>query len=176
MNKNQEKEISKKLSYVLRHQPDAIGIELDEQGWTDISILIDKMNITREELEYVVEHNSKKRFSIDEANNKIRANQGHSIAINLGLSQKTPPDQLYHGTAQKHYDIIATEGLKKMSRNHVHLSADIETAKQVGSRHGKPIILIIDCKQMLADGASFYQADNGVWLTEYVGVEYIRLV
>lgn len=175
MNKNQEKEISKKLSYGLRHQPEALGIELDDQGWTDISILLDKMSITREELEYVVEHNSKKRFAIDESNNRIRANQGHSVAINLGLVQKTPPDQLYHGTTQKHYGQIATEGLKKMSRNHVHLSEDIETAKQVGSRHGKPIILVIDCAQMLVDGIPFYQADNGVWLTEYVGVEYISL-
>lgn len=171
--KNKEKEISKRLSYVLRHKPDAIGIQLDEQGWTAIPLLIQKLNITRTELEYVVSNNAKQRFAI--SNNSIRANQGHSIKVNLGLESKHPPMVLYHGTTNENYERIKLDGLLKMNRNHVHLSEDIDTARQVGSRHGKPIVLIIDCKEMHKEGIQFYIADNGVWLTEYVDPKFISL-
>lgn len=161
------------MSYVLRHKPDSIGIQLDDQGWTEIALLIEKLNITRIELEYVVSNNSKKRFSI--SNNKIRANQGHSVKVNLGLTSRQPPKQLFHGTTRKNYERIKIDGLLKMSRNHVHLSKDISTAKQVGSRHGKPIILKVDCQAMVNDQIQFFQSENGVWLTEYVDPKYISI-
>lgn len=171
--KTREKEISKKLSYVLRHKPDSIGIQLDEQGWTEITMLIEKLNISRLDLEYVVSNNSKQRFSI--SNNKIRANQGHSIKVNLELSNKIPPNELYHGTTYENYKRIKIHGLLKMNRNHVHLSNDIVIAKQVGSRHGSPIILKIDCEQMVKEGIKFFLSDNGVWLTEYVMSKFITI-
>lgn len=171
MEKQREIELSKKLSYVLRHRPDSIGIQLDEQGWTDISILLEKLDVSRIELEYVVSNNAKQRFSI--SSDRIRANQGHSIKVNLGLKSILPPIKLYHGTTHDRYKLIKVEGLKKMNRNHVHLSEDIETAKKVGSRHGKPFILIVDSKAMTSDGIEFYKSDNGVWLTEFVDPKYI---
>lgn len=173
MEKNREKEISKNLSYVLRHRPDSIGIQLDSQGWTNITLLIEKLKISQADLEFVVKNNSKNRFSISDDEKQIRANQGHSVKIELGLSNKTPPTKLYHGTTNRSYELIKKEGLKKMNRNHVHLSSDIETAKQVGSRHGKPIILVIDCKNMIQERIKFYQSENGVWLTEFVSPKYI---
>ena len=173
--KNRERKISKHLSYVLRHRPDSIGIQLDPQGWTDLALLIEKMKISRTELEFVVKNNSKSRFSISEDKKSIRANQGHSVKIELGLSCKIPPVKLYHGTTLKSYEIIKKDGLLKMNRNHVHLSSDIETAKQVGSRHGKPIILKIDCKQMIKEEIQFFLSENGVWLTEYVDPKFISI-
>jgi len=161
------------LSFVLRHKPDSIGIQLDEQGWVEIELLIEKINISKSELEYVVSNNAKQRFSI--SNNKIRANQGHSIKVNLGLTNKQPPKQLFHGTTQKNYERIKIDGLLKMNRNHVHLSQDISTAKQVGSRHGKPIILKIDCERMANEQIQFFLSENGVWLTEYVEPKYISI-
>lgn len=161
------------MSYVLRHSPDSIGITLDKQGWTDLELLIEKLDITRDELEYVVVNNSKKRFSISENAQRIRANQGHSVDIELGLKEKKPPKVLYHGTAISNLEKINEAGLLKMNRNHVHLSSDIETAKQVGSRHGKPVVLVISCEEMLADNIKFYQSDNGVWLTDFVDSKYI---
>ncbi len=174
MAKNREKEISKQLSYVLRHKPDSIGLKLDTFGWVDIELLLQKMLITREELEYVVENNLKKRFAISDDNKRIRANQGHSIHIELGLTEKLPPTILYHGTAIRNLDKIEKEGLLKMNRNHVHLSSDIPTAKQVGSRHGKPIVLLINCEEMVDNDVKFYQADNGVWLTTHVEARFIK--
>ena len=171
--KNREKEISKHLSYVLRHRPDSIGIQLDSQGWTDIELLMEKMKISQSELEFVVKNNSKNRFSISDDKNSIRANQGHSVKIELGLPTKIPPAKLYHGTTINSYESIKKDGLLKMKRNHVHLSSDMATAKQVGSRHGKPIILVIDCEKMIAENIKFYQSDNGVWLTEYVNPKFI---
>lgn len=156
----------------MRHKPESIGIQLDTQGWADIPTLLDKMNISRSELEYVVFNNSKQRFSIS-AENKIRANQGHSIAVKLDLTSQTPPAKLYHGTTDTNYQKIKTEGLLKMNRNHVHLSSDTETARQVGSRHGKPIVLNIDSKQMAEDGIRFFISENGVWLTDHVAPKYI---
>jgi len=162
------------LSFVLRHRPDTIGIQLDSQGWTNILLLIEKLKITNSDLEFVVANNSKNRFSISKDNKRIRANQGHSVKINLGLPSKIPPMMLYHGTTLKSYEKIKNEGLLKMNRTHVHLSSELETAKEVGSRHGKPLILIIDCKSMIAANIKFYQSDNGVWLTDFVPSEYIQ--
>jgi putative RNA 2'-phosphotransferase len=159
------------LSYVLRHKPDSIGIQLDEQGWTEIALILEKLNISKSELVYVVSNNAKQRFSISD--NKIRANQGHSVKVNLGLTSKQPPIKLYHGTTTKNYERIKIDGLLKMNRNHVHLSEDFETAKQVGSRHGKPIILKIDCEQMVKEEIQFFLSENGVWLTEYVNPKFI---
>jgi len=171
--KNKEKEISKHLSYVLRHRPDSIGIQLDSQGWTDIDLLIKKLKISQSDLEFVVKNNSKNRFSISDDKKSIRANQGHSVNIELGLLSKIPPLKLYHGTTIQSYEKIKIDGLLKMNRNHVHLSSEIETAKQVGSRHGKPIILLIDCEKMIVENIKFYQSENGVWLTEYVNPKFI---
>lgn len=158
----------------MRHNPESIGITLDNQGWTDIELLIEKIKITREDLDYVVTNNSKKRFSISDNNQRIRANQGHSVNIELGLNEKIPPHVLYHGTAVNNLEKITSEGLSKMNRNHVHLSSDIDTAKQVGSRHGKPVVLVVDCEQMIAHDIKFYQSDNGVWLTDFVDPTYLK--
>lgn len=161
------------MSYVLRHKPDSIGIQLDEQGWTEIDMLIEKLNISRTELEYMVSNNSKQRFSISK--NKVRANQGHSIIVNLELKSQNPPKELYHGTTSKNYEKIKIDGLLKMNRNQVHLSEEIDTAKQVGSRHGKPIVLRIDSEEMQKEGMQFFLSENGVWLTEYVEPKFISL-
>lgn len=174
MEKNLEKRISKQLSYVLRHAPETIGILLDDQGWTDVDMLLEKLAISIEDLQYVVVNNAKQRFSFSSDGNRIRANQGHSVAINLGLVKKVPPAELYHGTSIKTESMIRTSGIKKMQRHHVHLSSDQETAKQVGGRHGKPIILSIDAALMSTDGIQFFLSDNGVWLTDFVDPKYIK--
>lgn len=179
---NNEKKItriSKFLSLVLRHKPEEAGIELDEQGWTDMSILLQKMQekgiaINEELLKYVVETNTKKRFAFNETGDKIRANQGHSVMVELGYTAQQPPDMLYHGTAIKYLDAIMKEGLQKQSRHHVHLSADEETAAKVGQRHGKAVILKIMSGEMYRNGLFFYLSDNDVWLTDHVPVAYIR--
>ena len=161
------------MSYVLRHKPDSIGIQLDRQGWTEIYLLMEKLEITWSELEFVVKNNSKNRFSISDDRKLIRANQGHSVNIELGLSAQTPPNKLFHGTAISSLENIKKHGLKKLNRNHVHLSVDERTAKQVGSRHGKPVLLTINCMDMIADDIKFYQSENGVWLTEFVDPKFI---
>lgn len=173
MDKTKEKRISKTLSYVLRHKPDSIGISLDKEGWTAIDSLLEKLEITRAELDYIVENNSKQRFSI--SGDLIRANQGHSVDIQLGLTAKIPPNKLFHGTAQKYRDQILEKGLLKMNRNHVHLSAELDTALQVGSRHGKPVVFLLDVNAMIQEGILFYQSENGVWLTEFVDPKFLSL-
>jgi putative RNA 2'-phosphotransferase len=171
--------ISKFLSLVLRHKPETIGIELDDNGWTDVQILIDKVNKTDlslnvETLKHVVKTNAKKRFAFNETFDKIRANQGHSVEVELGYSSQIPPTILYHGTGQKSVDSILKTGLEKRNRHHVHLSADIETAIKVGQRHGKPIVLEVLAGQMHNDKHVFYLSDNGVWLTDSVPSLYLR--
>ena len=170
---------SKFLSLVLRHKPQTIGIDLDEYGWVDIDILILKINefgkkLTREELYFMVENNPKKRFAINEGNNKIRANQGHSLKINLGFEPIQPPGTLYHGTAQRFLESIFENGLEKRNRHHVHLSPDKNTATSVGQRHGKPIILEVKALEMYKDGFQFYVSENGVWLTDKVPCKYFN--
>ena len=179
MDKRRQKRISKFLSYVLRHHPDSIGIELNRQGWTDVEELLRKagqrgMRITLDELRTVVKENDKQRFSFSKDSMRIRANQGHSIEVDLGYEEVAPPDVLYHGTAQRNLGLIRVEGLTKGNRHHVHLSPDSETARKVGQRYGKPVVLEIKAGQMHADGYKFYLSANGVWLREYVPASYLR--
>lgn len=178
MTEQDKKRISKFLSLILRHEPDKIGLNLDVNGWANVKELIEKSkkhryHFSMEELTEVIETNDKQRFSLNEKRTKIRANQGHSININLALSPSEPPEYLYHGTATRFFSSIMEEGIIKGSRQHVHLSKDKETATKVGSRHGKVIVLTIMTSQMYKDGILFYQSDNGVWLTDYVDVKYI---
>ena len=173
-------QLSKFLSYVLRHKPEAIGLSLDEQGWVEIEELIRKCNaagtrFSRDDLLQVVATSDKKRFSISPDGLRIRAAQGHSVAVELGLSPRQPPAVLYHGTATRFVESIVAEGLKPLTRQQVHLSLDEETARRVGQRHGKPIVLKIDAGRMHAAGFDFYVADNGVWLTDRVPPEFLSL-
>ncbi len=170
---------SKLFSLILRHQPDVIGIELDENGWADIKEFIGKFSkryfpITRSMMDEVVETNNKKRFSYDESGTKIRANQGHSIEVDVELTEQEPPAVLYHGTVEKFLHLIFESGLLKMQRQHVHLSADIATAKNVGSRRGKPVLLTVNAEQANADGIQFYLSKNGVWLADHIPVKYLQ--
>jgi len=172
---NKLKTTSKFLSLILRHQPEKIGLELDSNGWADINELMEKskkVKLTQELMEEVVAKNNKQRFIIKDG--KIRANQGHSIEIDLALEAVKPTDILYHGTATRFLKSIMKEGLTKQSRQHVHLSKDIETATMVGKRHGKVVILEVDAKKMFEEGYAFYVSENGVWLTDRVGVEFLR--
>lgn len=168
---------SKFLSLVLRHQPEVIGLILDDSGWADIDTLIRLSQahkpLTRALIEQVVEENSKQRFAISEDGRRIRANQGHSIEVDLGFVPVMPPTLLYHGTATRFVDAIRREGLVKRSRQHVHLSADADTATAVGARHGKPAVLIVRAGEMAAAGHAFFRSENGVWLTDAVPVGFI---
>ncbi len=169
--------LSKFLSLVLRHKPEEIGIKLSKSGWTDTSTLIENMNeagklIDLETLRLIVDTNTKKRFSFNEDHSQIRANQGHSVELDLGYRPKTPPKFLYHGTAQKNIISIFKSGIQKRERHHVHLSADIDTALRVGQRHGKPVLLKVMTGNMHENGHLFFMSDNGVWLTEEVPVKY----
>lgn len=180
MNEKQKKKISKFLSLILRHQPEAVGLTLEENGWVEVDKLLqacDKngSSFSRKELEEVVETNDKTRFSFDETKTKIRANQGHSIEIEIEFEKKTPPEILYHGTAERNVDRILAEGLKKMARHHVHLSADIETATKVGIRYGKPVILEVDTKAMTDEGFEFFVSANGVWLIDNVPPQFLSV-
>ena len=169
--------LSKLLSIILRHKPEAVGVTLDKSGWVDIDVLLKALNangkkVSREQLQEVVDTNNKKRFAIED--NKIRASQGHSIDVDLGYEEATPPDILYHGTVQKFMDSIFEKGLIKGERHQVHLSKDTETATKVGSRRGKPVLLEVLAGDMHKDGFKFNVSANGVWLTEHVPVQYIR--
>ncbi len=175
----QLKQISKFMSLVLRHQPELIGLELNENGWANVNELIDKMKTKGVEADFeliniVVETNDKKRFAFNEDKSMIRASQGHSIEVELNLPEVDPPEYLFHGTVQIFVDVIQKEGLKRMSRQHVHLSKDRDTAIKVGSRRGKPVILLIQAAKMHADGYKFYLSENEVWLTDEVPVHYIQ--
>ena len=172
------KNISKFMSLILRHNPGRVGIELDESGWVDVDILIVAMNrsgkqVDRKLLEEVVETNDKKRFAFSDDGLKIRANQGHSLEVDLKLEAQAPPEILYHGTATKNVASIRENGLEKRNRQHVHLSADKVTATKVGQRHGKVVILIVRARAMAEAGYEFYLSKNGVWLTDQVPGEYI---
>jgi putative RNA 2'-phosphotransferase len=164
---------SKFLSRVLRHDPGAIGIVLDEGGWVDADELIAASaragrRFSRAELEHVVANNNKKRFAFSDDGRRIRASQGHSVEVDLGLTAAEPPAVLYHGTASTTLPIVLREGLKPMSRRDVHLSADVETAVRVGSRHGRPVVLVVDAAALAAEGHEFRVSANGVWLTDAV--------
>ncbi|UZT96330.1 RNA 2'-phosphotransferase [Chryseobacterium fluminis] len=178
MNEKERKKISKFISLVLRHKPEVIHLNIDEYGWADVDELMAKSanhgnGFTFEELEEMVETNDKKRFVFNEDKTRIRANQGHSIDIDLALKPQQPPEFLYHGTAQSNIDSILRNGIEKRNRQHVHLSQDKETATRVGMRHGKPVILIIRTKEMSEDGIAFYLSENNVWLTDFVDAKYV---
>jgi len=179
MNEQQKRKISTFMSLVLRHKPEEIGLQLDENGWALVSDFISKMNskgntLDFESLEEIVSTNDKKRFAFNDDKTKIRASQGHSVIIDLALIEIIPPETLFHGTVEKFIDEIKTKGLLKMSRQHVHLSNDKDTATKVGSRRGNPIILIVNSAEMQKDGYKFYQSENGVWLTDHVPAKYIQ--
>ena len=170
---------SKFMSLVLRHKPEQIGLLLDEQGWADIGELIEKAGahgvaLTRELIAEVVATSDKQRFAIEETGQRIRANQGHSVEIDLGLEPRTPPETLFHGTAEKSLAAIRAEGLKAGSRQHVHLSRDEQTAIKVGSRHGRPVVLRIAAGRMHEQGHAFFLSTNGVWLTDCVPSQFIQ--
>ena len=178
-NTKEEKRISKFLSFVLRHNPDHIGIRLDENGWTDAKVLVERVNahnipLTFELLKYIVETNSKKRFAFDESFEKIRASQGHSVDVDLGYAAQKPPAILYHGTAERSVNAILEQGLQKQGRTHVHLSLDVGTAKNVGQRHGKVAVLIVFAGEMHERGFEFFLSENGVWLTDRVPAEFLK--
>nr|WP_198151548.1 RNA 2'-phosphotransferase [Kibdelosporangium sp. MJ126-NF4] len=169
--------VSKFLSRHLRHRPGDIGLVLDEGGWVDVDNVLAAcarhgVVLTREELELVVESNDKRRFTM--VGNRIRANQGHSVTVDLGLAAQQPPDQLYHGTVAAKLDRIRAEGLKPMARNDVHLSSDVETAERVGARRGKPIILTVQAKAMHDEGHEFRLTVNGVWLVAEVPPRFLQ--
>lgn len=174
-----QRKISKFLSYILRHNPSAIQLELDVQGWTTIEQLLIQLEkhqrpLSKEELLQVVQDNDKQRFKIDETGLRIRASQGHSIPIDLALETTQPPALLYHGTAQKNKTSILQAGLQKRNRHQVHLSSQRSTALQVGSRHGQPLLFLVDCTAMQEAGHLFYLSDNGVWLTDHVPSQYLK--
>lgn len=173
-----EKDISKFISLILRHKPDAIGITLDEHGWANIEELIAGINRTtlfdRNLLEKIVAEDEKQRYSFNEDKTLIRANQGHSIPVDVELEKRMPPDVLYHGTGEKYTSSIDEQGLISKSRLYVHLSADIETATKVGKRHGKPVVYTVGTKRMQEDGYDFFLSVNGVWLTKVVPVKYLE--
>jgi putative RNA 2'-phosphotransferase len=169
---------SKFLSYVLRHAPGSIGITLDEGGWVSVAELLAKAaaagkRIDRKTLEQIVATNDKKRFTLSADGARIRAAQGHSVEVILGLEPLTPPETLYHGTATRFIEAIRNEGLKPGSRQQVHLSADEVTAHAVGSRHGEPAILRVAAGAMHRAGHTFFRADNGVWLTDVVPPHFL---
>lgn len=168
---------SRFLSFILRHRPDSINITLDEHGWANVDELIAGIAKTRpftmEMLEEIVRTDDKMRYSFNEDKTLIRANQGHSIAVNVELEERTPPNVLYHGTGKKYVESIDRIGLISKSRLYVHLSTDYYTAVTVGSRHGTPVVYKINTAAMMADGHKFYRSVNGVWLTKTVPVKYL---
>lgn len=173
-----QKDRSKLLSLVLRHEPEKIGIELDDGGWTSVEGLVDALAshgqpITRADLVEIVRTSDKQRFAISEDGARIRANQGHSVEVDLGYEPAAPPSMLFHGTVAKFVDSIRAEGLSRQARHHVHLSATRDTAVAVASRRGRPVVLEVRAKEMVADGHAFFVSANGVWLTEAVPASYL---
>ncbi|WP_049567476.1 RNA 2'-phosphotransferase [Streptomyces sp. SBT349] len=179
MNEARTKRISKYLSRHLRHDPARIGLSLDPAGWVDVDVLLaalrqNGMALSRAELETVVATNDKRRFALDEAGTRIRASQGHSVAVDLGLPPAQPPPYLYHGTVGRVLESIRAEGLRPMARQHVHLSPDRETATRVGARRGKPVVLPVAAGAMREAGHVFHLSENGVWLTAAVPPAFLR--
>ena len=163
---------SKRLAYLLRHDR---KYQFDVNGWREVSDLINKHGFTFEDLCVIVDTNNKQRFEFSEDMQYIRARQGHSIHVDVELEECVPPPILFHGTAEHSVNTILKEGLKSQNRLYVHLSSTIETAINVGKRHGTPVVLKVDAQKMFKDGAKFYLSRNGVWLTDYVATEYLSL-
>jgi putative RNA 2'-phosphotransferase len=169
--------ISKYFSYLLRHEPESVGLSLNENGWASIDELIEKtvdFKLNRDLIEIVVGTNDKKRFSISDDGLQIKANQGHSIDVDLELTPIQPPQFLVHGTAERFVEAIRVQGLNKMQRHHVHLSESKAVAENVGSRYGKSVLLNISAKEMFDDGFKFYKSANNVWLVDSVSPKYIN--
>lgn len=171
-------EISKFISLILRHKPETIGITLDEHGWANVNELIEGISksqpIDMTVLEQIVAEDEKQRYSFNEDKTLIRANQGHSIPVDVELEEKDPPEVLYHGTGEKFVSSIDVQGLIPKSRLYVHLSSDEETAQKVGQRHGKPVIYVVKSGEMFREGYKFFQSVNGVWLTKNVPSSYLE--
>ena len=171
-------QISKLIALVLRHKPERLGLKLDLHGWADTAELIRAINAIQpfdmEALETIVRTDGKQRYAFSNDKSRIRANQGHSLNIDLELKPQVPPAVLWHGTGERFVRGIEAEGLKPMQRQYVHLSADPDTAIKVGQRHGKPVLFTVNTAQMVADGCLFYRSENGVWLTEAVPAKYLK--
>lgn len=170
--------VSKYLAKHLRHSPQALGLTLAPGGWVNVDELLEAANhhgfrLTYDELLECVESNDKQRFALDPSGDLIRANQGHSVDVDLQLEKRTPPGVLYHGTVERFLESILATGLNRGKRHHVHLSADLATARKVGARRGQPVILSVDAQRMHGDGHAFYVSANGVWLTDHVPVRYL---
>lgn len=181
MNEKERINLSKFLAYILRHNPSAVGISLDERGWADMDELIKGINATgrsidRDLLEQIVREDKKGRYSFNEDKSKIRANQGHSVDVRVEMAECAPPDTLYHGTAKKFLASIKDSGICRRSRRFVHLSGDIKTAFAAGSRYGEPIVLVIDAKRMVADGYRFWLSINGVWQSSDIPWKYVKRI
>jgi putative RNA 2'-phosphotransferase len=179
MNEKEKTRTSKFLSLVLRHEPEKIGLKLDEAGWADVDELLfacrmHGLRVELRELEEIVATNEKKRFAFSDDGRKIRASQGHSIEVSLGYTPQAPPAQLFHGTATRFLDSIRREGLRKGERHHVHLTAEEATARTVGQRRGKPTVLLVKAEAMVGAGHAFFLSDNGVWLTDHVPTSFIE--
>ena len=174
------KDVSKYMSLILRHKPDAIGITLDEHGWANVDELVAGIakdnEFNMDILEEIVRTDEKQRYSFNDDKTLIRANQGHSIPVDVELEEKEPPELLWHGTGEKYVEYIDVQGLIPKSRLYVHLSKDEDTAVKVGKRHGKPVLYHVKAKQMYEDGYKFYLSANGVWLTKNVPVKYLDKV
>jgi len=173
--------VSKRLSYVLRHQPDSIGIRLDDAGWTDVDALLAALGahglpLTRAELDHVIATNDKRRFAVDASGTRIRASQGHSRPVDLGYVPERPPAELFHGTVERFLPEIIAEGLRAGRRHAVHLSSDVATALTVGGRRGRPVVLRVDAAGMAADGHAFTRSANGVWLADAVPPRYLARI
>ena len=173
--------MSKFLSLVLRHRPDLIGIQLDTAGWVEVDRLLEALErygrpLDRAKLVQIVTNDNKSRYAFSPDGRKIRANQGHSVAVELGYAPQTPPVTLYHGTPERNVSAILRQGLHRGQRHHVHLSADIATARSVGQRRGPARILRIDAAAMHRDGHPFLLSENGVWLVSSVPVQYLTFL
>jgi len=178
MNDKQRSHTSKFLSLILRHKPEEVGLTLGEEGWVDVNVLLTAIGkhgtiLTFDELKEIVDTSDKKRFAFNSDFTNIRANQGHSVSVDITFKEGEPPEILYHGTPNKFIKQILIEGLKKMERHHVHLSADYITAIKVGERRGSCRVLSVDAAQMYKDGYKFYISENGVWLTDFVPADYL---
>ena len=164
--------VGKRLSYVLRHHPGSVGLTLDEHGWVAVDDLLPALRLTRAELDEVVARNDKRRFALDRTGTRIRASQGHSVPVDLGYTPAVPPDELFHGTVERFLPAILAEGLRPGARHAVHLSPDVDTARRVGARRGRPVVLRVDAAAMARD-VDFTRSANGVWLVGAVPPRYL---
>lgn len=181
MGRDDDTRTSKFISLILRHKPEVIGIELDEHGWADVGELLAGLNagghpLDEEGLERIVREDAKQRYSFSEDKTRIRANQGHSVNVDVELSEELPPEYLWHGTSERFLGMIFAEGLKPRRRLYVHLSADERTAYTVGARHGKPAVLRVRTGDMSRAGVTFFRSANGVWLVKSVPAEFLERV